>query len=99
MSKELVKYSELLVIYKSLFTSKQRIYLNNYFINDLSFNEVAKKYHVTSMAVQDIINRGNKKLINYENKLHLYSKHKSRSTLYERINDNKLKKQLINLDK
>jgi predicted DNA-binding protein YlxM (UPF0122 family) len=98
MSKELVKYSELLIIYKWLFTKKQQAYLNDYFINDMSFNEVAKKNHVSSMAIHDSINRCKKQLSDYENKLHLYSKQQKRDCIYKKIKDIKLRKLLLSLD-
>jgi predicted DNA-binding protein YlxM (UPF0122 family) len=95
MSKELIKYSELFIVYKSLFTKKQYAYLNEYFINDKSFSEVATQFHVSTMAVHDAINRCKKQLLDYEHKLCLYDKKQTRLSLYKKIKDTNLKNKLI----
>jgi predicted DNA-binding protein YlxM (UPF0122 family) len=97
--KNIVKYSELFLHYQSLFTKKQRDYLNDYFLNDLSFREVAKKYRLTTMTIVDSIKRSKKTLDFYEKNLHLFAKAIRRSKLYNQIDSENIKKRLIEIDK
>ncbi|GHU30763.1 hypothetical protein FACS1894166_01010 [Bacilli bacterium] len=96
--KNVVRYSELFLCYKNLFTKTQVRYLNDYFINDMSLGEVAKKYHVTNMAIADNIKRCKKRLDELEKALHLYEKQHKRFQIYGRMKDRKMKKVLIAID-
>ncbi|GHU47192.1 UPF0122 protein [Bacilli bacterium] len=96
--KNIVHYSELFLCYKNLFTKTQIKYLTEYFINDMSLSEVAKKYHVTNMAIADNIKRCKLSLENLEKSLHLYEKQQKRFKVYNRMKEQKLKKALIGID-
>jgi len=96
--KDLVKYAELFQMYKKLFTLKQQKYLNDYFLLDYSYAEIAQKYHVTAMTICDNITRCKKQLNDYENKLCLYHKHLKRVNIYSQIKNEALKKELLDLE-
>ncbi|MDR0986014.1 MAG: DNA-binding protein [Mycoplasmataceae bacterium] len=98
-NKNIIKYAELFGWYHSLFTTKQQNYLNDYFLNDLSLNEIAKKYHVSSIAIADSIKHSKKMLDDYENQLHLYKKHNLRNNLYKKITNKTVVKKLLEIDK
>ncbi|MDR1991515.1 MAG: hypothetical protein LBP70_02195 [Mycoplasmataceae bacterium] len=97
--KETVKYSELFIRYQNLFTKKQRTYLQDYYLKDLSLQEIAKKYHISVTAIADSIKRSKNKLNNYEQKLKLYAKSFKRLKIYNKIVDNSVKIELIEIDK
>ncbi|MDR1012943.1 MAG: hypothetical protein LBL38_01585 [Lactobacillales bacterium] len=97
--KNTVKYSELFLQYQSLFTKKQKSYLTDYFLNDLSFKEVAIKYYVTTMAVVDSVNRSKKTLNFYESKLHLHEKFQKRIKIYAKMSNKNIKNKLEEIDK
>ena len=61
----------LLDIYGSLLTDKQFEMLNDYYNNDYSLAEIAENYSITRQAVRDDLKKGEKKLYNFEEKLHI----------------------------
>lgn len=69
---EFVKIANLLEIYSSLLSEKQREYLEDHFENDLSLSEIAKNNNVSRQAIYDNIKRGINLLYEYENKLKFY---------------------------
>lgn len=96
--KDLIKYSDLFKYYKNLFTKKQQRYLDLYFNQDYSYGEIAKSCKVSSMTVCDAILRAKKQLNFYENSLKLVETSKQRSQLINKIPDENLKKQLLDLE-
>ncbi|MDR0739532.1 MAG: hypothetical protein LBF00_01430 [Mycoplasmataceae bacterium] len=97
--KNIIKYSELFLHYKNLFTKKQIDYLIDYFLNDLSLHEIAKKYNLTTATIADSIKRSKETLDFYENNLHLFAKAIKRSKLYNQIDDKSIKNKLVEIDK
>ena len=69
-----LKFSLLTEFYGNLLTEKQRSILNDYFDNNISVSEIAKINNTTRQAVNDIIQRTSKVLLDYEEKLKLLSK-------------------------
>ncbi|MGN1405590.1 MAG: YlxM family DNA-binding protein [Erysipelotrichaceae bacterium] len=63
----------LLDFYGSLLTEHQLNVLNDYFVEDLSMNEIADELNISRAAVCDLINRSVKQLESYETKLNLIS--------------------------
>jgi predicted DNA-binding protein YlxM (UPF0122 family) len=96
--KNIVRYSELFICYKNLFTKTQVKYLTDYFINDMSLSEVARKYHVTNMAISDNIKRCKKNLEELEKSLRLFEKQQKRLKVYDGMKEQKVKKALIAID-
>ncbi|REB09730.1 putative DNA-binding protein [Sporosarcina sp. BI001-red] len=71
--------------YQSLLTDKQRIYMELYYLDDLSLGEIAEEYGVSRQAVYDNVRRTEAMLEDYEAKLGLFNKFQERSTLIEQI--------------
>ena len=71
---EKIKMSILCGIYGNLLTEKQHQILDDYYNNDLSLSEIAENNDITRQAVNDMINKGKAKLIEYEDKLKFMDK-------------------------
>ena len=67
-----VEIANLLEIYSSLLSEKQKEYLEDHFENDLSLSEIAKNNNVSRQAIYDNIKRGVALLYDYEDKLKFY---------------------------
>ncbi|WP_315524143.1 YlxM family DNA-binding protein [Fusobacterium massiliense] len=80
---EFIEIANLLEIYGSLLSDRQREYLEDHFDNDLSLSEIAKNNNVSRQAIHDNIKRGINILYEYENKLQFYRKKKK---LLEELN-------------
>jgi len=80
---EFIEIANLLEIYGSLLSDRQREYLEDHFDNDLSLSEIAKNNNVSRQAIHDNIKRGINILYEYENKLQFYKKKKK---LLEELN-------------
>lgn len=60
--------------YKSLLTDKQQNYFEEYYFNDLSLSEISENFCVSRNAIHKQLKEIENKLIEYEQKLKLYSK-------------------------
>lgn len=60
--------------YKELLTEKQRDYFEEYYFNNLSLSEISENCGVSRNAVHKQLKEIENKLIEYEEKLKLYSK-------------------------
>lgn len=69
-----LKFSLLTEFYGNLLTEKQRSILKDYFDNNISVSEIAKINNTSRQAVNDIIQRTSKVLLDYEEKLKLLNK-------------------------
>lgn len=61
-------------IYGNLLTQRQFNILNDYCNNDLSLTEIAENNNITRQAVNDIVKKGEGKLLEYEQKLGIMKK-------------------------
>ena len=61
-------------IYGKLLTKKQYEFIDDYYNNDLSLSEIAENNHITRQAVNDIVKKGESKLLEYEQKLGIMKK-------------------------
>lgn len=71
--------------YQSLLTDKQRIYMELYYLDDLSLGEIAEEYNVSRQAVYDNVRRTEAMLEDYEAKLMLFSKFKQRTAVIDSL--------------
>lgn len=71
--------------YQSLLTDKQRLYMQLYYLDDLSLGEIAEQYNVSRQAVYDNVRRTETMLEDYENKLKLFEKHEKRLEIVEEL--------------
>ncbi|MEK5039577.1 putative DNA-binding protein [Sporosarcina sp. FSL K6-3457] len=71
--------------YQSLLTDKQRLYMQLYYLEDLSLGEIAGEYGVSRQAVYDNVRRTEAMLEDYEMKLNLFSKFQKRLEIVDRL--------------
>ncbi len=71
--------------YQSLLTDKQRLYMQLYYLEDLSLGEIAGEYGVSRQAVYDNVRRTEAMLEDYETKLNLFSKFQKRLGIIEHL--------------
>ena len=64
-----VKISILCQLYGKLLSEKQLEFIDDYYNNDLSLSEIAENHGITRQAVRDMLKKGEKKLLEYEEKL------------------------------
>lgn len=71
--------------YQSLLTDKQRLYMNLYYLEDLSLGEIAEEFGVSRQAVYDNVRRTEAMLEDYEVKLNLFMKFQERMAIIEKL--------------
>lgn len=71
--------------YQSLLTEKQRLYMQLYYLDDLSLGEIASEYGVSRQAVYDNVRRTEAMLEDYEEKLNLFAKFQKRIEIVKEI--------------
>ena len=69
--------------YQSLLTDKQRLYMQLYYLEDLSLGEIAGEYGVSRQAVYDNVRRTEAMLEDYEIKLNLFSEFQKRAEIVD----------------
>lgn len=72
--KDFVYCGELLNIYRNLLSETNQKYYSLYYEENLSLQEIADLGHVSKSYVGNIISKTSQKLLDYEDKLHLYEK-------------------------
>ena len=73
--------------YGELLTSKQQMYFEDYYFNNLSLQEIAENYNISRNAVYNSLKEIEKKLIHYESVLKLYEKSKIIEALIVDLDD------------
>lgn len=66
--------NEIYVYYKELFTDKQQMYFEDYYMNDLSLSEIAENYGISRNAVHNQLKIVEEKVLYYEETLGLKRK-------------------------
>jgi len=66
--------NEIYVYYKELFTEKQQMYFEDYYMNDLSLSEIAENYGISRNAVHNQLKIVEEKILYYEDILGLKRK-------------------------
>ena len=84
-----IEIIELYDVYQDLLTDKQKEYMESYYYNNYSITEIAENFKVSRNAVFDQLKRTTKKLYDYENKLELRQKNKSRKKIFKKILEEK----------
>ncbi len=82
-----VELSILLDLYRPLLTEKQAETMEFYFNEDLSLSEIAENTGVTRQAVRDALVKGEKILIETEEKLNLGSRIENLESRLKKINE------------
>ena len=89
-----IELSILYDYYGELLTSKQQLYFEDYYFNNLSLQEIAENYNISRNAVYNSLKEIEKKLIHYESVLKLQEKSKIIESLIVDLDDdiqNKIK--------
>ena len=92
-----LKFNELFSVYKNLLTEKQQELFQLYYMCDLSLSEISEMKAISRQGVQDTINKVCKLLESYEDKLEIIKKKSSILEKLNKIQDEKLKEELIKM--
>ena len=84
MLEKVNRMNELYDTYQELLTSKQKVYFELYYQDDLSLSEIAEQFEVSRNAVFDNIKRTGK-LLDYEDKLQLLNKREAREKIIDQM--------------
>lgn len=85
--------NEIYVYYKELFTEKQQMYFDDYYMNDLSLSEIAENYAVSRNAVHNQLKIVEEKILYYEEILGLKRKKDEVNNLLKgKVDENTLDK-------
>lgn len=79
-----IQANELLDLYGELLTQRQLQILQLYYQEDYSLSEIQEQLSISRAAVSDCLRKGMKKLIDYENHLHLLAMMKKLSEFAKR---------------
>lgn len=74
-------------LYGELLTEKQQNYFEDYYFSNLSLAEIAENMQVSRNAVHNVLKDTEEKLVDYENKLHLYEKSRKIKDLIQRLDE------------
>lgn len=80
-----VELAYLYDFYGELLNEHQRHIYEDFVLNDLSLGEIASEEGISRQGVHDMVKRCSKKLMDYENKLHLVAKFMSVKENVEQI--------------
>lgn len=94
---EVIYLNELYDFYGSLLTDKQRDYFENYYFNNLSLGEMAENYGVSRNAIHKQLKIVEERLKYYEGNLELLKKAKKAESLVQKISDEKLRDEILEL--
>ena len=83
--------------YADLFNEKQKLYFENYYLENLSLAEISDNLGVSRNAIHKVIQGMEDKLLFYEEKLELYKKNKVICDIIEIEKDEKIVKMLKGL--
>ena len=85
--------NEIYIYYKELFTDKQQMYFDDYYLNDLSLSEIAENYGVSRNAVHNQLKIVEEKILYYEEVLGLKRKKEEINDLLKnKVDENTLDK-------
>lgn len=91
---DVIYYNNLYDLYSNLLTDKQKNYFEDYYFNNLSLSEMAENYNVSRNAISKQLHNIVSKLIDYEEKLQLFSKKNKLLEFFDMIDNDDLKKKL-----
>jgi predicted DNA-binding protein YlxM (UPF0122 family) len=84
-------------IYQNLLTDKQKVYMRDYYYDNLSLHEIAENHGVSRNAIHDQIKKTIQKLESYEEALELYAKQIKQVKIYEQLDEMNLSKEIRRL--
>ena len=96
MKKE-IYYNNLFDYYGELLNEKQQEYFKYYYFDNLSLSEIADNLNLSRNAIHKQLKQIEEKLEFYDNKLKLIDKDKKLIDFSNRINNKKLKEELLSI--
>lgn len=85
--------------YANLLSDKKQVYIEQYYFNDLSLQEIANIYNVSRSAIHEAIQDAIKELQSFENKLKFLNKRKARiAFVTKHLKDDALIQEYLNLE-
>ena len=88
-----INLNETYIFYKELFTDKQQMYFEDYYMNDLSLSEIAENYGISRNAVHNQLKIVEEKILYYEKTLGLKRKKEEiNNLLKDKVDDKTLDK-------
>ncbi|GAB3067506.1 putative DNA-binding protein [Virgibacillus ainsalahensis] len=97
MLEKTTRINYLFDFYQALLTSKQRSYMEMYYLEDYSLGEISELFQVSRQAVYDNIKRTETMLESYEEKLHLYRKFEQRIEIIDQLEESVTEKNTLNM--
>ena len=83
--------------YGELLTNKQKEYFKEYYFDNLTLSEIAENNEISKNAVSKELKLVSEKLLDFENKLNIYSKDKRIKRIIDKIENNDIKQQINNI--
>ena len=92
-----VYLNEIYIYYRELFTEKQQMYFDDYYMNDLSLSEIAENYNVSRNAIHNQLKIFEEKILYYEKILGLKRKKEEINKMLQGKLDKKLLEEINEL--
>ena len=92
-----VYLNEIYIYYRELFTEKQQMYFDDYYMNDLSLSEIAENYNVSRNAIHNQLKIVEEKILYYEKILGLKRKKEEINKMLQGKLDKKLLEEINEL--
>ena len=83
--------------YGELLTDRQQEIFKDYYFDNLTMQEIADNNEISKNAVSKELKLVSEKLLDFENKLNIYSKDKRIKRIIDKIEDNDIKQQINNI--
>ena len=83
--------------YGDLLSDSQRNYFESYYFDNLSLSEIGENYNVSRNAVSKDLKLASEKLNNYEDKLKIISRDDKLRKVASKIDDEKIKEEIMNI--
>ena len=83
--------------YGDLLSDSQKNYFESYYFDNLSLAEIGENYNVSRNAVSKDLKLATEKLNNFEDKLKIIARDDKLRKLASKIEDNKLKEEIMNI--
>ena len=80
--------------YSELFNEKQRLYFENYYLENLSLSEISENLKVSRNAIHKSLQSMEEKLLFYERVLEAYKKNQQLRAIIEKIENEQIKERL-----
>ena len=94
-----LRYSELLNLYQNLLSNTQKEILEDYYLCNLSFSEIAENRNISRSAVEDAVKKGKKKLDLLESEICSLKTLQQIRALIQKTEDERVKKELQEIER